>query len=359
MSGRVKRLFDMEIDEISLVDRSANQHAHVAFSKRDDEQESDMPETVIFDAAGDEVFDDELEHGQTYFDEAGNTYLYDETGEYADQYMDDEDGDYAEGYAEDGELAGVGKAAMPKLPGLPEVSRRAHAAPKAVQGRASTEWGRAKRGYTGGRAGGVAGREGSLAGQAGNIAGRYRNPILIGAGATGAAGTAYGSLNKRDSLGASVYEELSKALDQGERDVVISKAMDLVARADRRAQDAMSIAKSLQDERDLGEFIEIAKSYDLPGDPAVLGRVLKNAASVLAPEELDYLDQVLTAAGEMGLYAELGSGGTHQASNIMDEVYAIAGQNVGKFDGVSQEAAVVAMFEANPQAYDEYLSELR
>jgi hypothetical protein len=293
-----------------------------------------MPETVIFDAAGDEVFDDELEHGQTYFDEGGNAYVYDETGEFADEFGVN-DGEYEEENSYESELAGVGKAfTMPNFRG-------------AAQG--------VKSGYGQARAGQMSPTtSGSV--RAGQDVFRNRRKLAV-AGGVGGAGAAFGGGRMSKSLGNAVYEELSKALDQGERDVVISKAMDLVAQADRRANEAVMIAKSMQDERDLYEFVEIAKSYELPGDPVELGRILKSAAAVLSQDELSYLDQVLTAAGEQALYAELGSGGNHQASNIMDEVYAIAGQTVGKFDGVSSEQAVVAMFEANPAAYDEYLSE--
>lgn len=316
-----------------------------------------MPEPVIYDAAGDEVFDDELEHGGTYYDENGTAYVYDATGEFAGDDEDDDDGGYEVGdyLPEDmyeGEL--VGKAWNS---GLLRASTGAGNWAKKVRGRMESPF------VAGGtRAHLQAGMRGVGARGAEIFA---ANPTAVaagGAGAVGVGGVGYGASRRRrdrvgKSLGNSVLEELSKALGDDERNQVISKAMDYVQVADRRAAEAMQIAKSLQDERDLIEFVDIAKSYDLPGDPVVLGQVLKSAAETMTRDELIALDQVLTAASEQALYGELGSGGNHQASGVMDEVYALAGQAVGKFDGLSPEQAITAMFEANPMAYDEYLSE--
>lgn len=280
-SGKVKRLFDMEIDEVSLVDRAANQHARVAIAKNDDtERESNMP--VIYDAAGSEVFEDELEHGGTYFDDAGNEYVYydDSVTDEADEPADEEEDDVTQ----ERELVGVGKRGA-----------------------------------------------------------KAKTPVRK-------------QLAGKKSLGSTVLEELSKALDQGERDTVISKAMDLVAKADARARNAENIAKSLQDERDMAQYVELAKGYQLPVNPEELGAVLKSAAATMSEAELNVLDRVLTSAGEANAFAEIGSNGTRQSSSIMDEVAALANEAVGKYD-MSEEQAIVAMFGSNPAAYDEYLSE--
>lgn len=71
MARMVKSLHNMEIDEISLVDRPANQHAAVAISKRAPEEET-MPD--FYNESGGLLTDDELVEGAVVFDENGEAY---------------------------------------------------------------------------------------------------------------------------------------------------------------------------------------------------------------------------------------------------------------------------------------------
>lgn len=91
----VKEVRDMEIDEISLVDRPANQHAKVVFAKRAPEEEN-MPD--IYDADSNVVSLDDLKFGDVVYDADGNEYEFVPAG-------DDEDED-----AEAPEYAEVGKS---------------------------------------------------------------------------------------------------------------------------------------------------------------------------------------------------------------------------------------------------------
>lgn len=69
-----KHLSDMEIDEISLVDRPANQHARIAIAKRASEEET-VP--TYTNEAGEAITDlDALNEGDVVYDEAGNAYVY-------------------------------------------------------------------------------------------------------------------------------------------------------------------------------------------------------------------------------------------------------------------------------------------
>jgi hypothetical protein len=90
----VKELSNIEIDEISLVDRPANQHAKVAIAKRATKEDA-VPE--FFNENGQPVDLDSLVFGDVVFDEDGNPF----------QLIED-DGEEAE--AEEDELALVGKA---------------------------------------------------------------------------------------------------------------------------------------------------------------------------------------------------------------------------------------------------------
>jgi len=77
MNHNVKRLFDIEIDEVSVVDRPANQHGLIAFAKNDsfDELETGVPEE-LFDETGEEIPVEVLEHGDIVFDAEGNEFVY-------------------------------------------------------------------------------------------------------------------------------------------------------------------------------------------------------------------------------------------------------------------------------------------
>jgi hypothetical protein len=126
--------------------------------------------------------------------------------------------------------------------------------------------------------------------------------------------------------------------------------------AQTEAAQAWQVAKSLEAEREFDGYVELAKNYNLPVDPVELAGVLAGASQVLSKRQLDTLDRILSAQGE--LYDELGYTGNTSASEVMDEVSAMAMQAVGKAD-MSHEQAVVALFESNPAAYDQYLVENR
>lgn len=327
---KVKRLFDLEIDEISLVDRPANQHGLVAIAKRDEEA---MPD--IFGADGQPVDEDSLEHGDVVYDTAGNEYVFVE---------EEEDGTSAElqsghDYQDEDQLVGVGKSV----------------------------WGAAKTGLRAGRAGrgiSTAGEvsqdvmratKGSKVAQFGAKAGRTSDRNLAiaggGAGAAAAGGTGY-ALHK--GLGASVTEALSKALSDGDRNEVVSKLAQEVEVTKAENESLREQIEALASAREDDEFLEIAKSYNLPVHPARLANILKSAAATMEDEDLAELDRLLTAQSD--LYEELGVNGSNATSAVLDQVQAMALETVGKSD-VSVEQATVALFEANPAAYDEYLVE--
>ena len=68
---RTKRVSDIEIDEVSLVDKPANQHAEIAIAKRATEEET-VPEIYNEDGAAVEM--DDLQFGDVVFDEEGNAF---------------------------------------------------------------------------------------------------------------------------------------------------------------------------------------------------------------------------------------------------------------------------------------------
>jgi hypothetical protein len=338
----VKRLRNLVIDEVSTVDRPANQHGVVSFSKR-----AEGGSMAIYDNEGYEVFEDELQPGDIVYDDQGSEFQVVPE----DEMYDDDD------------LVDVGKA----LTTEPEVAlgRRAQAARRARQ--AAEDVGRSARRTSGNAV--TAGRRAYFTGQRGaqravdSTTGAYAaHPrAFIGGGAAAAGGgAAYGVHRSRasKSLGNEVYEELSKALTQGDRDEAIAKALDVVEVYKAEADYATSMAEQLNDERDLERYIEVAKSYGpLPIQSERLGMILKNAVDGGMPDEdLDELDRVLSAAGESLLY-ELGSAGSPGYTETMDQVEALAGQVAKSAGDVSVEQAMTALFEANPDAYSTYLAE--
>lgn len=330
---KVNKLFDMEFDEVSSVDRPANQHGLIAFSKSlTAETTEEGGVTQVFTEAGDPVTEDELEHGDVVFDEAGNEYVF----------VLDEDEDIDE----------IGKALAIEGP-----SRLARFGSR-MRSRYMTSdaaKGAKVKGYRFDSAGNVSGVEmGSVLNR-----GRIARDAAIGGTAVGVGGGgAYmvGRKNVEKSLGDSVLEQLSKAVTEADREQIIAKALDEVEIAKAEAIAAQEELAYLQDERVTEAFIAKAAEYNLPVSPEVFGPILKAAATVLDEEQLDILDHVLTAAGE-AMYEEIGFTGGG-ANSVFDQVTGFASEMVTKSAGdFTIEQASTAMFAANPEAYDAYIAE--
>jgi hypothetical protein len=338
MSKPVKKLFDMEIDEISLVDRPANQYGLIAFAKSAAlaeellTEEDSMPEDEIFSVDGESVDVDDLQHGDVVFDTEGNEYVFveDEDSELEDdEFEDDEDEeddvdfdidndvDKAFRFGNPANVMGAGKKAFGRE--MKQSGSRMTATRRAL-----------KSGYN-----------------------QAPGAVLAGGAGIGAIGAGGYAMSK--SLGDSVLEELSKAVSDSDREEIIAKAMDEIEIAKAAAEEAWAYAEQERDIRIEAEFISKAAEYNLPVAPEVFGPILKSLAETLSDEELDILDEIFTAIGDV-LYDELGYVGESDNVSVYDTVDGMAAELVGKSD-MSYEQAVSAMFEANPSAYDAYISE--
>jgi len=339
----VRRLTDLEIDEVSLVDRPANQHGLVAFAKAYEEDSMG-----IYDAAGDEVYEDELKHGDFVYDDAGNEF----------QFVDDA----ADSETYEGELVGKADEASRGRLNAAMAFGGTHGLVAGKKGHKLRAAGNEVGGsYAGATPGYAAMAHGAKRGSVREMAAGYAGAVggsMAGSrqGAKRAQRMGHFKEEASKSLGQSVYEELSKALTSDDRDVVISKAMERVSKAEERAEYLEQVVSQLADRAELDEFIEIAKGYALPVHPERLGRILKSAAATMDDEDLAELDRLLTAQGSM--YEALGSDLSGQDSEIHSQIEALALETVGKAD-ISFERATVAVYEANPAAYDEYLAESR
>ena len=103
MPRPIRNLTDMEIDEISTVDKAANQFSRFVIAKRAPEEE-EMPK--LFNQEGQPLDEQDLEFGDIVYDDQGQAY----------EYVEDEGEDEPQPEQEEGvkqpELAGVGKSAF-------------------------------------------------------------------------------------------------------------------------------------------------------------------------------------------------------------------------------------------------------
>jgi len=266
MTKRVREIKDLVIDEVSLVDKGANQHAAVTIAKSYDGEEDKGME--IYDEQGNPLDADALEDGAIVYGEDGQAYLY--TAE-ADDDLEDS---YEDEEVEEPQL--VGKAFR-------------------------------------------------------------REPV-----------------RKSVSSAELLREELSKALTDKDRDDVIAKALGALDTYAEQAKQAEEIAKAERDMRLDREYTEIAKSYNLPVRPEVLGPVMKRLAENMSEQDCAVIAKCFEAAGE-GIFEEVGKRGGGDNADIFSQVEAVVDGLVSKSGG-SREQAVTELFEQNPDAYDEYLA---
>ena len=95
-------LTDMDIDEISTVDKAANQYSRFVIAKRAPEEE-EMPK--LYNQEGQPLEEDQLELGDIVYDDTGQAY----------EYVEDDGTEDVQDVVEDEpvpELAGVGKSAF-------------------------------------------------------------------------------------------------------------------------------------------------------------------------------------------------------------------------------------------------------
>lgn len=336
MARVVKEISDMEIDEISLVDRPANQHAKVVITKNFSEEEA-MPD--IYDEDGDILDFDEVTEGDVVFDETGEAFVVvDEEFEYED------------------EMESIGKAKFGPLEGLS--TGAAQIVGRGTQ-KAQGLGAKAKGFYTKKKVEmddlGISPKEvtrlrgGRVAATAGGGA------ALAGAGGGGAyAYNKRGKSGVKKSFADELREELSKSLTTIERDEVIAKALSQVDEMSESLAEAEEIAKSERDLRLLREYTEVAKSYNVPVDADELAPVLMAIAEHLPYEYGEVIHKALGSAGDM-IFAEIGYQGQADNNDVLSQVDAYIEQNVSKSD-ISKAEAVEAVFADNPDAYDEYLS---
>lgn len=309
------KVTDMEFDEVSLVDKGANQHAHVAIAKRAPEEEN-MPELNIelFDEDGDLLDVEQLEDGQVVYDEAGNAYEFSLDAEAGGEEEVEEE--TAE--ADDREPELVGKALSDPFKAFAAAAKPKPQAPA------------------------------------------IKKPKVAGAPAAQNAGGGSGMTAMKKSFSEAVMEELSKAMTDEDRDQVLSKALGRVEELLEENNQAVEIAKAERELRLTNEYIAKAADYNLPVDPAELGPVLYRMVEKMDYEDCAVIAKCLDAASN-ALFEEVGYIGGGDNADVLDQVSAIADERVSKLADteVSKADAFLGVLDENPAAYDEYLATRR
>lgn len=187
-------------------------------------------------------------------------------------------------------------------------------------------------------------------------------PVLAGVGKRRGAQSL---VSKRDKppLGQAVLGMLSKALNEADRDDIISKTFNVLERrlvaAERTAAEAVQVSKRLANAAELASYAGIASELGVPADPQEFGEILQAVSGVLSKRQLDTFERVLVAAGDANLN-EIGSRGTGSPSAVIDQLEAAAESAISKSGvTITKEQAFVAMLEANPEFYDAYMDEQR
>ena len=359
MKKPVSKLVDLEIDEVSVVDRGANQHSLIAFSKSlaagAHDAEDGMSATFI-DENGVEVDETELQVGDVIIDEDGNEFEIVPPGALDDfEEVDGEDVGKAFSVNSAGEATKLGRMAVAR-----NAARRG-----VYEGR---EYGLRRvddaiGAYDKGRAAmGDAGRKATVMGRRRGRQARafMQTPAGIaaaaGAGGLGIAGAGYAYHRTKKSLGDDILDEFSKALTDRDREVVIAKMASEIEKAHAAADEAMSWAAEERDARLTEAFISKAAEYNLPVKAEVLGPILKRMAEGLPEQDMRVMDAMFNAIGD-AYYDEIGYVGESSNSSVLDQVNAYASDLVTKAD-VSHAQAFTAVLENNPSAYDAYIAEM-
>lgn len=351
MATKVRELKNLVIDEISLVDKGANQHAMVTIAKRDGSEEEKM-EDELYDSEGHPVDVDELEFGDVVFDGDGQAYEV------------EPDDDYDVTKNSEGRKATGTERVLAQFAGAPMTN--------AVMGkdgrRIKAAWSGAKEELKGAGVGGAAGAllggavgRGDGAAVGGVLGSQIGSRVGSDRGVRRAAreGHLYDPVVQK-SYGDNLREEFSKALSDNDRDEVISKAIDYIDEVSKSAEAAYLVAEMERDARLEAEYVEIAKGYNVGIDPEVLGPVFKRMSEVMDEDDVAVIASALDSASMVieKNFEELGAAGLHSNSDVLNDVDYLVESMVSKSQGnFTREEAVTGIFEENPQAYDEYLAE--
>lgn len=354
-----RKLTDMQFDEVSLVDRAANQFADIVIAKSDDAADYDEMESLLAEfsdnfakaADDDDEDDDDEDEGDDEDEEELTSKAFPQPDKPRQPGIP---------VAPAAPVAAV-PAAAPPVPGMaPGVPMAAPPAapppgtpppqlpqvqlpPEVVQYIKALE-----------------ARISALTNQQGNYSPMAQTPGQSEAPSHFNEGEGVRKMSQEDE---SVFAALAKALADTDTDpqvaTEISKAMDLVSKAQARADEAERIAKEERDYRLEQEYISKAANLALPVSPQELGPVLKRMDDLMAPKDAEIITKALLAGSEaiQSVFEEAGTtyGAAYETLSKVDQV---ANELVVKSGHqMTREQATAAIYEMDPSIYEEYLSD--
>ena len=169
----------------------------------------------------------------------------------------------------------------------------------------------------------------------------------------GKAGEGTGKEKKEGQAAGDLSKESLEKLDPGVRSL-LEKALEERDQAAAKADQALSMAKELKDEKVLKEYVEKAEDLPhLPIEPLKFGPVMK-ALGEAHPEEFAEVYRVLKAVDAIveksALFSEIGKAG--QGNSAEAQIYAKARAMVAKDGDLTFEEAVEKVMDLEPELYE-------
>ncbi len=169
----------------------------------------------------------------------------------------------------------------------------------------------------------------------------------------GKAGEGTGKEKKEGHSGGDLSKETLEKLDPGVRSL-LEKALEERDQAAAKADQALSMAKELKDEKILKEYVEKADDLPhLPIEPLKFGPVMK-ALGEAHPAEFAEVYRLLKAVDAIveksALFSEIGKAG--QGNSAEAQIYAKARAMVAKDGDLTFEEAVEKVMDLEPGLYE-------
>ena len=162
-----------------------------------------------------------------------------------------------------------------------------------------------------------------------------------------------GKEKKEGQAAGGLSKESLEKLDPGVRSL-LEKALQERDQASAKADQALSMAKELKDEKILKEYVEKAEDLPhLPVEPLKFGPVMK-ALGEAHPNEFAEVYRVLKAVDAIveksALFSEIGKAG--QGNSAEAQIYAKARAMVAKDGDLTFEEAVEKVMDLEPELYE-------
>jgi len=390
----VTSLTDMDFDEVSFVDRGANQHARMVLSKRDDRDEEHDEEHEETSKADPDASSADTTGPLEVEDEEGDEEPEEETSKgffttLVDKMFGGQVSESTTGHDDAGNLTSmddVEKAGFnpggPQLPyGMQPQGQPAPGPQNVMGGAQAFPAAQQMPGQVPGQMPGqdpVAGQmqagpplpdevvqyikqlEEAVAAANGDLnkpSGQHQEENV--STQSNPFGKSAGDLDEGDL---SFLSELSKNLEGEEQREAINKAMERITAAEARANEADEIAKAEREHRLNGEYLAKAQTYrSLPVSAEEFGPVLKKLDEVLDEDERGVLEKALRSADDQvasaTLFSEVGKRGGGEGYQAISKLDASAQEIRKENPDISMESARERALEADPSLYDEFLSE--